>query len=162
MSWPFRILFVVTLVFLLPALTLGTVSPVVAKLAVDRLKTLQADRHRDRPGLRLGNGRQHPRHLLDRLFPDRHVRHQGGDPACSARPWPSGRPCWARSGTPSGPAFRWASASWRSPRRPLIDAIGKVIPFVKADRVRGDRQAMGHPRGAGRPRSPHQRVRLGR
>jgi MFS family permease len=39
MSWPYRILFVVTLVFLLPALSLGTVSPVVAKLAVDRLKS---------------------------------------------------------------------------------------------------------------------------
>jgi MFS family permease len=38
MTWPFRILFVVTAVFLLPALALGTVSPVVAKLAVDRLK----------------------------------------------------------------------------------------------------------------------------
>jgi MFS family permease len=39
MSWPFRILFVVTLVFFLPSLSLGTVSPVVAKLAVDRLKS---------------------------------------------------------------------------------------------------------------------------
>ncbi|MFI5455151.1 MAG: fused MFS/spermidine synthase [Isosphaerales bacterium] len=38
LTWPFRILFVVTAVFLLPALTLGTVSPVVAKLAVDRLR----------------------------------------------------------------------------------------------------------------------------
>ncbi len=38
LSWPFRILFVVTLVFFPPAVTLGTVSPVVAKLAVDRLK----------------------------------------------------------------------------------------------------------------------------
>jgi MFS family permease len=39
MSWPYRILFVTTLVFFLPALSLGTVSPVVAKLAVDRLKS---------------------------------------------------------------------------------------------------------------------------
>ena len=31
----------------------------------------QADRHRDRPGLRVGNGRQHPRHLPDRLRADR-------------------------------------------------------------------------------------------
>jgi hypothetical protein len=38
LSWPFRILFVVTMVFFLPAVTMGTVSPVVAKLAVDRLK----------------------------------------------------------------------------------------------------------------------------
>jgi MFS family permease len=38
MSWPFRILFVVTLVFFIPSLTLGTVSPVVAKLAIDRLR----------------------------------------------------------------------------------------------------------------------------
>jgi MFS family permease len=38
LTWPFRILFVVTLVFFLPAATMGTVSPVVAKLAVDRLK----------------------------------------------------------------------------------------------------------------------------
>ena len=58
-------------VFFLPALSLGTVSPVVAKLAVDRLETLQEDRHRDRPGLCLGHGRQLDRHLPDRLFPDR-------------------------------------------------------------------------------------------
>ncbi len=38
LSWPYRILLVVTAVFLLPALSLGTVSPVVAKLAIDRLK----------------------------------------------------------------------------------------------------------------------------
>src|SRR5208337_5092295 len=38
LNWPFRILFVVTLVFFLPAVTMGTVSPVVAKIAVDRLK----------------------------------------------------------------------------------------------------------------------------
>ncbi|MHB1561981.1 MAG: fused MFS/spermidine synthase, partial [Isosphaeraceae bacterium] len=36
LSWPYRILIVVTLVFFLPALSMGTVSPVVAKLAVDR------------------------------------------------------------------------------------------------------------------------------
>jgi MFS family permease len=38
LNWPARILFVVTLVFFVPAVTMGTVSPVVAKLAVDRLK----------------------------------------------------------------------------------------------------------------------------
>jgi MFS family permease len=38
LSWPYRILLVVTIVFFLPALSMGTVSPVVAKLAVDRLK----------------------------------------------------------------------------------------------------------------------------
>jgi MFS family permease len=38
LNWPGRILFLVTLVFFLPAVTMGTVSPVVAKLAVDRLK----------------------------------------------------------------------------------------------------------------------------
>ncbi len=38
LSWPYRILFLVTLVFFCPAVTMGTVSPVVAKLAVDRLK----------------------------------------------------------------------------------------------------------------------------
>ncbi len=37
-TWPYRILIVVTMVFFLPALSMGTVSPVVAKLAVDRLK----------------------------------------------------------------------------------------------------------------------------
>jgi spermidine synthase len=36
-SWGFRILFWTTVVFLVPAITMGTVSPVVAKLAVDRL-----------------------------------------------------------------------------------------------------------------------------
>jgi MFS family permease len=38
LSWPYRILLVTTIVFFLPAVTMGTVSPVVAKLAVDRLK----------------------------------------------------------------------------------------------------------------------------
>jgi MFS family permease len=38
LTWPYRILVVVTMVFFLPALSMGTVSPVVAKLAVDRLK----------------------------------------------------------------------------------------------------------------------------
>ncbi len=38
LTWPFRILLVTTVMFLLPALSLGTVSPVVAKLAVDRLE----------------------------------------------------------------------------------------------------------------------------
>jgi MFS family permease len=37
-TWPFRILIVVTAMFFLPALSMGTVSPVVAKLAVDRLR----------------------------------------------------------------------------------------------------------------------------
>jgi MFS family permease len=37
-TWPFRILLVVIAMFFLPALSLGTVSPVVAKLAVDRLR----------------------------------------------------------------------------------------------------------------------------
>jgi MFS family permease len=39
LSWPYRVLLVVTAVFFLPALTMGTFSPVVAKLAVDRLKS---------------------------------------------------------------------------------------------------------------------------
>jgi MFS family permease len=38
LTWPFRILTVVTGVFFLPALLLGTVSPIVAKLAIDRLR----------------------------------------------------------------------------------------------------------------------------
>jgi MFS family permease len=38
LSWPYRILLVTAIVFFLPALSLGTVSPVVAKLAIDRLK----------------------------------------------------------------------------------------------------------------------------
>jgi MFS family permease len=38
LNWPFRILFIVAFVFFVPAVTMGTVSPVVAKLAVDRLK----------------------------------------------------------------------------------------------------------------------------
>ncbi|HEX8200710.1 MAG TPA: fused MFS/spermidine synthase, partial [Isosphaeraceae bacterium] len=37
-EWWARVLFVVTLVFFLPAVAMGTVSPVVAKLAVDRLR----------------------------------------------------------------------------------------------------------------------------
>ena len=38
LTWPYRVLLVVTLVFFLPAVSMGTVSPVVAKLAVDRLR----------------------------------------------------------------------------------------------------------------------------
>ncbi|HKI19975.1 MAG TPA: fused MFS/spermidine synthase, partial [Isosphaeraceae bacterium] len=38
LTWPYRILLVTAIMFFLPALSLGTVSPVVAKLAVDRLK----------------------------------------------------------------------------------------------------------------------------
>lgn len=38
LTWPYRVLLVVTAVFFLPAVAMGTVSPVVAKLAVDRLK----------------------------------------------------------------------------------------------------------------------------
>ncbi len=37
LTWPYRVLLVVALVFFLPAVSMGTVSPVVAKLAVDRL-----------------------------------------------------------------------------------------------------------------------------
>lgn len=37
-AWPARVLIVVTAVFFLPSLAMGTVSPVVAKLAVDRLR----------------------------------------------------------------------------------------------------------------------------
>ena len=38
LSWPYRVLLVTTLVFFLPSVSMGTVSPVVAKLAVDRLR----------------------------------------------------------------------------------------------------------------------------
>jgi MFS family permease len=41
LTWPYRVLLVTTLVFFLPSVSLGTVSPVVAKLAVDRLKRLK-------------------------------------------------------------------------------------------------------------------------
>ena len=38
LAWPARVLIVVTAVFFLPSLSMGLVSPVVAKLAVDRLR----------------------------------------------------------------------------------------------------------------------------
>jgi MFS family permease len=38
LSWPYRVFLVTALVFFIPSVTLGTVSPVVAKLAVERLK----------------------------------------------------------------------------------------------------------------------------
>ncbi len=38
MAWPARVLLVTFLVFFLPSVTMGTVSPVVAKLAVERLR----------------------------------------------------------------------------------------------------------------------------
>jgi MFS family permease len=41
LSWPFRVLAVVAVMFFLPSVSLGTVSPVVAKLAVDRLRRFQ-------------------------------------------------------------------------------------------------------------------------
>lgn len=46
--WGLRIVVVVTLVFFLPAVTMGTVSPIVAKLAIDRL------RRRKRTGTAIG------------------------------------------------------------------------------------------------------------
>lgn len=42
LSWPYRILIVVALVFFLPALSMGTVSPVVAKLAIDRRRRVHS------------------------------------------------------------------------------------------------------------------------
>jgi len=42
MPWPGRVLFWVTAVFFLPSLALGTVSPLVAKLAVDRVRQTKA------------------------------------------------------------------------------------------------------------------------
>jgi hypothetical protein len=39
LTWPARVLLVVAAVFFLPSLAMGTVSPVVAKLAVDRLRS---------------------------------------------------------------------------------------------------------------------------
>ena len=41
LSWPFRILTVTIGMFFLPSLAMGTVSPVVAKLAVDRLRQVR-------------------------------------------------------------------------------------------------------------------------
>ncbi|QEH33892.1 spermidine synthase [Aquisphaera giovannonii] len=38
LSWQYRLLLVTAIVFFVPAITMGTVSPVVAKLAVDRLR----------------------------------------------------------------------------------------------------------------------------
>ena len=38
LGWPSRVLLVTAMVFFIPALTMGTVSPVVAKLAVDRVR----------------------------------------------------------------------------------------------------------------------------
>ncbi|WP_165234501.1 fused MFS/spermidine synthase [Aquisphaera insulae] len=38
MSWQYRLLLVTTIVFFLPAVSMGTVSPVMAKLAIDRLR----------------------------------------------------------------------------------------------------------------------------
>lgn len=38
LTWPARVLLVVTAVFFLPSLAMGTVSPVVAKLAIDRVR----------------------------------------------------------------------------------------------------------------------------
>ncbi len=42
LDWPYRILIVVMLVFFLPALSMGTVSPVVAKLAIDRRRRVHS------------------------------------------------------------------------------------------------------------------------
>ena len=68
LAW--RVLIVVMAVFFLPSLSMGTVSPVVAKLAVDRLRQSNRHRHGDRSGVRLGHGRQHPRHVLDGIRAD--------------------------------------------------------------------------------------------
>ncbi|QDV36793.1 fused MFS/spermidine synthase [Tautonia plasticadhaerens] len=49
MPWSLRVLAVVALVFFLPSITMGTVSPVVTKLAIDRLRRV------DRTGTAIGS-----------------------------------------------------------------------------------------------------------
>ena len=123
---------------------------------------LQADRNSDRPGLCLGHGRQHPRHLSDRLFLDRQFGTKGVilligtimafGATMLGSVWHA---VWA--GIPLGlcvlaftpPAF--------------VDAIGKVIPvcqgrvaFEEIGKRWGIREQLG------RPRCQQERLRLGR
>ena len=112
---------------------------------------LQADRDRDRPGLRLGNGRQHPRHLSDRLSLDRYVRHQGGDPPARNDHGLRRHHCWARSGMPSGRACPWAFVSWHSPRPPSLmrsarsSRLSKGTSFEDIGKRWGIREQLGSP-----------------
>ncbi len=88
----------------------------MAKLAIDRVQRTKRTGGGDRHGLRLGDGRQHPRHVPDRLPADRRAGHQGGARRSWPRSWPWRRRSSARPGTRSGRASRWASASSRSCR----------------------------------------------
>ena len=81
-NWPTRILLHVAVVFLLPSALLGTISPVVAKMALERGLPNGQDRRRH---LRLGRGRQHRRNLRRRLLSHRtdgnninNLLHSGG------------------------------------------------------------------------------------
>ena len=133
----------------------------MAKLAVDRLKSYKTHRHRDRPGLCLGHGRQHPRHFLDRLFLDRQFGTKGVilllgttmafGATLLGSVWHA---VWA--GIPLGlcvlaftpPAF--------------VDAIGKVFPCVKGAAFEDIGKRWGIREQLGDPDDPTKRIRLDR
>ncbi|KAJ3048169.1 hypothetical protein HK102_012753, partial [Quaeritorhiza haematococci] len=105
-----------------------------------------SDRHGDRPGLRLGNGRQHHRHLPHRLRPDRRPRHQGRAPAAGGGPGAHGH----------DPGLGAARRLGGHPPGPLRHRL----PADAVDRA--DRRGMEHPRGRGRPVHNERRPRLRR
>ena len=80
------------------------------------------------------------------------ARDQGGPPDPGDHAGLRARPCSGPSGTPSGRASPWASASWPS-RRP-DGSTGQSLPALgtRCEGLRGDRPQVGHPRGAGRSR----------
>ena len=109
-------------------------------------EAVQADRHGDRPGLCLGHGRQHPRHLPDRLRPDRHPRDQGRDLVA--------RHAMAFAATLLGSVWH---AVWAGIPLGLC-----VLAFTPLNTVPEDGQGVGNPRGTGRSRNHRRRLRLGR
>ena len=161
MTWPYRILFVVTLVFFLPALSLGTVSPVVAKLAVDRLKRYK------RTGTAIGQVYAWGMvgsilgtfltgfFLIDTFGTKGVILLLGTTMAFGATLLGSvWHAVWA--GIPLGlcvlaftpPAF--------------VDAIGKVIPYVKGAAFEDIGKRWGIREQLGDPDDPYERIRLGR
>ena len=123
------VLLVVTAMFFLPSLSMGTVSPVVAKLAVDRLRRFK------RTGTAIGQvyawgmvGSILGTFLTGFVLID--YLGTKGVVLVLGTSWRWRRRSWASSSTPSGRASRWASASSRSRRRRWVDVFSQVFPSI--------------------------------
>ena len=153
-TWPFRILIVTTAVFFLPALSMGTVSPVVAKLAVDRLRRFH------RTGTAIGQVYAWGMVgsilgtfltgfvLIDYLGTKGVVLALGTVLALRRR-------SWASCSTPSGPGFRSGSAPSLSRRLPGPARSRHIVPGINAKSFTEMGQRLGGARTVGRPVGDH-------